>query len=75
MKLVTERTDHWRKLNCEDITIGLNLNIPLKDRQHLSVRGLRYLTLFSSYCMYINILYIHEIKEHFLLYQTISLII
>ena len=32
-------------------------DVRIKDREHLSVRGLRYLTLFSIYCMYINILY------------------
>ena len=29
-----------------------------KDRQQEAERGLRYLTLFSSYCMHINITYI-----------------
>ena len=30
----------------------------LKDRQQEAERGLRYLTLFSSYCMHISITYI-----------------
>ena len=41
---------HHQKGNVKEKTF-----LSLKDRQHLSVRGLRY--LFSSYCMYINILY------------------